>query len=355
MVRIRLVTQRQRTGKIYYYAQAYDPERSPARKSVALGTTHKAVAEKRLRELLVQVDNGRDLWKERAPARALEELRDEFLTDCRSRGLRPATITAYEQAIRQFMSEAGARTPITGIDAATIRRFCIGGGKLAESSRHHRFRHIRALFSYAVGAGLLEKNPCAEVRLPRAKTVLPALLTLEDVKRILTAYNFDVESGREGRRWFRPFVLTTLFHGLRRGEAIRLRWEDVDFENGRLLIRGSKSGDRLLPLQQPDVLLAWREASGRDSGPVFTGENGGLLNPSFTAKVFREYARLARVKVTKLHGLRHGAATAMLAAGAPTRIVQQIMGHSSVMQSENYMHLVEPAMREAMEKAFKWI
>ena len=150
--------------------------------------------------------------------------------------------------------------------------------------------------------------------------------------------------------------------GLRRGEALALRWDDVDLERGVLTVRRSKTraGEGRRVDAGPElvgILLAHRlkqdaerAAWGRrqDNGLVFARENGTPYEPTRVTKRFRELAIAAGVRPIRLHDLRHGAASLMLAGGMPLALVSKRLGHSSItITSDTYLHLLEDASREA--------
>ena len=80
--------------------------------------------------------------------------------------------------------------------------------------------------------------------------------------------------------WLKPFILVTYYCGLRRGETIRLLWREVDLDVGVLTVRGSKAGDRVIPLPDvaAEVLRAWRGLTGGEAGPMFPSEEGGFFS-----------------------------------------------------------------------------
>ena len=365
MISLTLTKRKASSGRVHYYAPAYDRTRTPTRKIITLRTTHKAVAKKRLRDLQSEIDNGEyDPWSKRRPVLTLGQLREAFLDDAEKRGLRPKTISVYSAVTRQFTEHVGASVTLDSVTGQDVRAFCVQS-HLSEHSRGHRFRHVKVLFSYAKQAGLLTEDPCQNLALSRPKKRTPKVIRPHEVERILAAIDFDLEakqafihrehgSGVPLLSWLKPFILVTYYCGLRRGETIRLLWRDVDLEVGILTVRGSKAGDRVIPLPDvaADVLGEWRELTGGADGPVFPSEGGGFLNGNYVGKKFRKYARLAGVPVTGLHGLRHGAATALIASGVPTGVVQKILGHSTVATTEKYLHVAADLMRDQMNQAF---
>lgn len=173
-----------------------------------------------------------------------------------------------------------------------------------------------------------------------------------------------------------PLALT----GLRRGEAIGLRWQDVDFVRQRLTVRQqvvrhrgelitgppkTRSGeDRRVDLDTGTVgvLIAHNlvqdherrdnslPAPGHDL--VFTWPDGSPYSPDHVSRQFRLIAARPGLPVKRLHDLRHGSASLQLAAGVPMAVVSQRLGHSTItLTADIYSHLLEGVGRDAAERA----
>ena len=172
--------------------------------------------------------------------------------------------------------------------------------------------------------------------------------------------------------------------GLRRGEACGLRWQDVDLQGYRLHVRQqliqlghavvagpikTASGqDRVVDIDEHTVgaPLAVRlrqdtehDAFGdgwTDTGLVFTREDGTSLHPEIVTKRFHRLAVEAGLRPVRLHDLRHGQASLMLAAGVPIAVVSKRLGHSSIaITSDTYSHMLEGVGRAAAEAAAKLV
>jgi integrase len=169
--------------------------------------------------------------------------------------------------------------------------------------------------------------------------------------------------------------------GLRRGEALGLRWVDLDAVAGALVInqqlvdsgngaptfgppKTAASEHRRVELDKRTVgaLLVHRLAQDEerrrwgtgyeDHGLVFAQENGRPYDPAKITKTFTTLARDAGVRPVRLHDLRHGAASLMLTAGIPVEVVSKRLGHSSIgITLDTYSHLLEGVGRHAAEAA----
>ncbi|MEU5903950.1 site-specific integrase [Micromonospora sp. NPDC047527] len=164
--------------------------------------------------------------------------------------------------------------------------------------------------------------------------------------------------------------------GLRQGEVLGLRWDDIDLTAGTLRVRGQLQRDpdtgalvfvetktarsrRTLPLP-PTVLTALRrhqehQAAERfdvdnwaDPGLVFATSVGTPIHPRNDYRSFREIIRRAGLRQVRLHDLRHTAASVLLAQGVPARVVMEILGHSQISVTLNiYAHVAPEVAREA--------
>ena len=170
-----------------------------------------------------------------------------------------------------------------------------------------------------------------------------------------------------------PLWHTISMTGMRRGEAIGLRWNDVDLEAGRLSVRRALipdgrevivsepktvKGRRVIALdpgtvevlkaqaaRQLDEQRDWDEAW-VETGLVFTQENGAALDPETVTRYFRQAVKKSMLPPIRLHDLRHTHATLALQAGIHPKVVSERLGHATVsITLDTYSHAI-PAMQE---------
>ncbi len=173
--------------------------------------------------------------------------------------------------------------------------------------------------------------------------------------------------GRQAVLW--TLLATT---GMRRGEALALRWSDVDVENGRLSVQrtltyvGTKAtfsepktprSRRLisLPAEAVSALKAHRVDQAGERlqigvgyaglDLVFASVDGSALKPATVSRTFLRIARAAGLPRLTLHGMRHSWATLALLEGIPTKVVSEILGHSSTRVTEDVYQHVTPGMQ----------
>lgn len=203
---------------------------------------------------------------------------------------------------------------------------------------------------------------------PTAKDKEMDVFTVSEVKAVLDAATAD----RLEARW-----VIALSKGLRQGEALGLRWEDVDLDDKVLRVRvglqrikgkGLVLGDLKTKGSRRDLALADEEvrilrahkkaqtaerlaagSSWHDAGLVFTQPNGKPIDPSRDSAAWHRLLDTAGVKQIRLHDARHSAATVMLLKGVDQRTVMDTLGHSQISVTAKYQHVVDEIKRDAAE------
>ena len=154
-----------------------------------------------------------------------------------------------------------------------------------------------------------------------------------------------------------PLYCLGSYWGLRRGELHRLEWSDVDLASRKLHVRGnvkSEDSDRILTIDPAtaEVLLNWQgrqllesaawDTGWQDSGRVFTREDGAPLRAGQISEHFELLVGKAGLPPVRFHDLRHGAASMLVAAGQPIKVVSGILGHAtSAFTADVYVTVAE--------------
>lgn len=240
---------------------------------------------------------------------------------------------------------------------------------LSSSTVRLTFLVLRTVLDTAVRDQLLASNPAVAVRGPRVERQESRALTVAELHLLLDAVRGD----RLAALW-----LLLAGTGLRRGEALALSWTDLDLDGGALRVRGTLSRtsagltitdpktDRSrrtvpLPRQVVEALRAHkaRQAAERlaagpayaEHGLMFTTEIGTPLEPRNVLRRFVTLAGRVGIDGVGLHSLRHTAATRLLEAGTDTRVVADLLGHSSTaITADVYQHVEARLRRDAADR-----
>jgi integrase len=223
----------------------------------------------------------------------------------------------------------------------------------------------------AVRWNLVSRNVCDLVSPPRLVKHEIQTLTMEQAHQLLVA--------ARGHR-LEVMLMLALTTGMRRGELLGLKWGDIDFENHFLQVRRSldfiaghggyietepKTTRSRRKIILPDFVIAalkqqrvqqleWKLKAGDDwqeKNYVFTGFKGGPINSPYINKLFNKLLQEAGLSHMRFHDLRHSAATLLLSMGVNPKVVQEILGHSTIsMTMDTYSHVLPSMHKEAMEK-----
>lgn len=238
---------------------------------------------------------------------------------------------------------------------------------------------LRSMLSDAVKRDLIEVNPAAQVPMPKpAAGQKVKYWPAEVVDKFLRAEQAVDEHGRLVDP-LAPLWTVALGTGMRRGELVGLRWEDVDLAARQLTvnvqlvevdgvhevpIKTPAGRGRVIPLVEPviDALLTRRRQAAadrqsleevglvwKDTGRVFGREDGAELRPEHVTKTFGQRVEKLGLPTLTLHGLRHTFAAVALGSGQTMGVVSKLMGHASVgITIDLYSHLATDRAREAM-------
>jgi integrase len=248
-------------------------------------------------------------------------------------------------------------------------------GGLSSRRIHNIHAVLSAALRDAVIRGVLSRNPCEYVKLPKKPKHKPHVLSPDECTRLIAA-------ARGRRLWF--MLLVALTTGARLGEICALHWEDFDLANRRIHIHRScarvtgigiiekqpksASGSRRVVLAQA-VIDAIEEhrlyvagvqdhagSSWKNLDLVFPSRSGYYRDPVDVRKDFKTVLASAGIDERKFHDLRHSAATLLFAAGVNPKVVQETLGHSSISITLGMYGDVTPDMQQGvadvMDKLF---
>jgi len=311
--------------------------------------------------------------------------------------LRPSTRRSYVAHVRGYLVPYLGEIQLAALTAGDVQAMFTAiardetalGHPVSAATLHRIHATLRAALNAAVRAGLIDVNPGRWPELPRAARPRPQVWTPALAERwqregwrpavgVWTAAHLA-----EFLRQVRGHRLYALFHlvalrGLRRGEAAGLAWSDLDLDAGTLSVSGqlqqlggrlatappkSDAGRRVIALDRTTIAAlrehkarqeAERDATGgrwSETGYVFATLAGEPVGPDRLTRLFRKLVTASGLPPVTLHGLRHGAATLALAAGTDLKVVQDQLGHSTiVLTADTYTSVLPETARTAADR-----
>lgn len=312
-------------------------------------------------------------------------------------GRKAKTVDGYRSALKVHVLPHLAGMKLSAITAEVIR------GRLSDMSQagssvttvHSTHRVLRSCLSAAVDSGRLAVNPAKKVKIEKPPEVEVEPLTVEEAARIMAV----VAQRRNGTRWSVALSL-----GLRQGEALGLKWVDLNLERETVIVRrslrretgrhkcepdalgkptcGYKQGGRCpertqgglvprttkngksrtipLPPGLASLLRAHKAAQAAerlragflwlDDDWMFATEFGAPIDPRRDWGEWKDVLALAGVRDARVHDARHTAATLLLANGVDTRTLMDLLGWTEYRTAQRYAHVIDPMRREAMAR-----
>lgn len=256
---------------------------------------------------------------------------DRFLGEMRLRGYSPRSIKVYVGQVRRFLEWSGGR--LGDRPSEDARRYLIHLVDEKGASASYHTQAVSALRLLLEGV-LKQPGLAADLPRPRRQRSLPDVLSREEVSRFLDQFSNPKH---------RALVLLLYSSGLRVGEVVRLRAEDLDVSRGLLRVRrgkGAKDRETLLSARALEAVRIYREAF-RPEGWLFPSSKPGRHYGSRTVqRIVHDAACAAGLdKRVSPHVLRHTFATHLLESGTDLRYIQELLGHQSSRTTEIYTHV----------------
>lgn len=275
------------------------------------------------------------------------------------RGLSRNTVDAYARDLGRYLSwldERGASSFADVVEADVLAfRASLEEQGLAASTRARAGVAVRRLHDHLVGEGVVTQDASAALPPPRPDDSLPSALTVEQVEAIIAT-----TAGEEPSQSRAAALLELLYAtGARISEAVGLDLDDLDLHRGVVRLYGKGSKERLVPVgsHAREALEAWtvrhrpqlaaRTTTAADrAGAVFLNQRGGRLSRQSAWAIVGRAAETAGIPGVTPHTLRHSFATHLLEGGADIRVVQELLGHASVVTTQIYTRVTAQTLRE---------
>lgn len=228
---------------------------------------------------------------------------------------------------------------LQGIGPEDIERYkAKRGAEVSAATINREVSFLKTLFNKAVEWGRLEMSPALKVKKLREPNYKERILTQDEAGILLDMASPQVK----------PVLVLALNTGMRRGEILGLRWENIDFHKGFIFIEDSKNGrSRNVPMNGL-VFGTLKKLPRRSEFVFFNAETRSHIKDVKTA--FKGACRRSKIKGLRFHDLRHTSASWMVEGGVDLVTVSKILGHSSIQMTMRYAHPTPENMKLAVEK-----
>ena len=294
-----------------------------------------------------------------APKRQWPVLKARYLEHLKALNYAGRTIESIESHLRFFFEYLENETKAEDLASLSYEDlsayqnwlyFCDGsrgkkGSPLSVATQLLRLSALMGFFRYLFKQGIIFTDPAASLEQPKRRKALPrGILTGKQVLALMGAPDTKTLLGLRDRAILELLYAT----GMRNEELRSLRIIDVDREAGQLCVTGKGMKDRVVPIGR--IAMNWLSlylerarpalAIGQDRGLLFLTKNGRKITGLNLIDLVRKYAIKAGLPGTITpHALRHTCATHLLQAGADIRVIQVLLGHSSLSTTEIYTHV----------------
>lgn len=301
----------------------------------------------------------------------LADLMYKWLFNVKLNELKPSSFQSYEGIYRNYIKDseiAGAK--LYNLKSMQIQEYYNKLGKTKTYSQIKKLNKLlKSFFIYAIDEGYMLKNPCSNISIPNQDTLKSKkedsieYFNIKEIKQLKKAF--------KGNK-FENLILLALGTGLRQGELLALKWENVDLENKYLEVKESikkvyvfdtegnkelktvlqkpKTENSIRRVDLPDKIIKMLSSMDQSTTFVFEDENG---QPFSVKTIFGNWKKVLndnKITYKKFHSLRHTYATMLLTKGVDLKTVQDLMGHSDITITQIYLHVLPKTKSDAVNK-----
>lgn len=373
-------TKNEETRYLFQTYLGIDPATGKERRTTRRGFKTMKEAKQAERNLLLDVeDNGLPSnQSDGFQDPTFEELASLWLENYKTT-VKPSTFENVRSKVEKMTEEHFKELKLKKITVAYCQKIVI---KLSKSYvlYNHYLSVINRIFKYAVLMDVIDSNPFDKVIKPKSKQTQRKgnFLTKEELKEFLKlAQNATLS-------YFFPLVHLMSYTGLRQGEALALKWSDIDFENKKITVDKTavrikekqtiqtpktKNSKRVISIDPTtlSILKSWKKdqikiyfKNGKhfegDENFIFTNQRGEWVHIHNFIRYFKRFIADHKLKPITPHGLRHTHASLLFSAGVEPKNISDRLGHSTVQITlDLYTHITEEQRSDTVEKLLEYM
>ncbi len=259
---------------------------------------------------------------------------------------------------RELCLDANRVVDVKKIELYAVRAFLAWlTQQRKKSSIGRKIAVLKGFFGFLLATKWIDKDPLRLIQSPKQDKPLPTFLSVDDAFHLLGA--IKVTTGLDAR----DLAVLEVFYstGIRVSELVGLNWADIDVQLGIIRVVGKGSKERIVPIgkvalgaleQYSDAQRKRWNLACKGECAVFLNNRGGRITTRSVARIVEKHLKLAGIQIKMgPHGLRHSFATHLLNSGADLRVIQELLGHSSLSTTQRYTHLNLDQLTAVYDKA----
>ncbi|MEJ5167252.1 MAG: tyrosine recombinase XerC [Thermoanaerobaculia bacterium] len=288
----------------------------------------------------------------------MEKYVKEFLNYLEyEKNVSPMTLKSYGEDLESFLNYLKIEEPhikdIKQVDTFAIFSYLsyLSRKGIGKRSMQRHLSTLRSFFKYFLKEEKVKANPASAVPMPKFIRPLPKVLQKEEIIKILEEKEEEGWLEKRNKAIFELLYAT----GIRVSELSSLTFEDIDFSQRVLRVKGKGGKERIVPFGKK-ALEAIRdylkEVPFEGIDYIFLNKNGGKLTTRSIHRIVVKYAiKILGSREVSPHTFRHSFATHLLEQGADLRFIQELLGHSSLSTTQIYTHIDVQKLIEVYKKA----
>ena len=270
------------------------------------------------------------------------------------------TVTAYGSDILSFLIWLNDRS-ITDVNYSIIREYLlyIQQFNYSKTTTARKIASLRTFYRFLYRERVIETNPALGVHSPKRGKSLPEFLTETEIEQVLNNVKMDSPAGYRNRAILELLYAT----GMRISELSNLNFENLNLDENEIKVFGKGAKERIVLVSERAKkfvetyiktvrYLIFKDDSPMPSSPVFINKTGYRLQPQSVRLAIRDVVdKIELPKHVTPHVFRHSFATKLLENGADLRVVQELLGHSSISNTQIYTHVSTERLKQSYDSA----
>lgn len=324
-------------GKSWYIDFYYEGKRYKE----TVGAVNRTVAKEKLIIRKREVIQG--TYKPKKVEIGFEKFREQYIEYAKS-NKKPSSAQRDEYSLKHLEVVFGGKrlsdiSPFLVEKYKTLRK--VEGAKPA--TINHEMACLRHMFTMALKWGKAEKNPVREVKFLKEPQGKDRILTPDEEKRLL-----DYVRSKTKSKHLEAIIITALNTGMRKGEILKLKWENVDFKNRHITVVDTKNGEiRRVPMNKDLTTILKNVKDKMQPKEYVFSENGKPYGDVKTG--WWKALEVSGIDNFRFHDMRHTFGSRLGMAGVDIKTIQELMGHKDIKMTMRYSHPTPEHKRRAVE------